>query len=81
MLVITAKLGRATAQSFSISPGAAFSRLAASSTFSPSVTENFTLPSMGDKVYLLAAAFAVLLLPALPFKQLMTAVYVRGLKE
>lgn len=44
-------------------------------------TGSITLPSMGDKVYLLAAAFVVLLLPALPFKQLLTAVYVRGLKE
>ena len=44
-------------------------------------TGSITLPSMGDKIYLLAAAFVVLLLPALPFKQLMIAVYVRGLKE
>ncbi len=42
---------------------------------------SIALPSIGDKVYLLAAAFVVLLLPALPFKQLMTAAYVRGLKE
>ena len=44
-------------------------------------TGSIALPSIGDKIYLLAAAFVVLLLPALPFKQLMTAVYVRGLKE
>lgn len=42
---------------------------------------SIALPSIGDKIYLLAAAVVVLLLPALPFKQLMTAVYVRGLKE
>ena len=39
------------------------------------------LPTIGDKVYMIAAAFVVLLLPLLPFKQLMTAVYVRGLKK
>ena len=42
---------------------------------------SIALPSVGDKIYLLAAAFVALLLPALPFKQLMTAVYVRGLKD
>lgn len=42
--------------------------------------DSLTLPSIGDKVYVIAAAFVVLVLPALPFKQLMTAVYVRGLK-
>ena len=44
-------------------------------------TGSIALPSVGDKIYLLAGAIVVLLLPALPFKQLMTAVYVRGLKE
>ena len=42
---------------------------------------SITLPTIGDKVYMIAAAFVVLLLPLLPFKQLMTAVYVRGLKK
>lgn len=42
---------------------------------------SITLPSIGDKVYIIAAAFVVLLLPRLCFKQLMTAVYVRGLKD
>lgn len=42
---------------------------------------SISLPSMGDKVYVIAAAFVVLLLPRLCFKQLMTAVYVRGLKH
>ncbi len=39
------------------------------------------LPSLGNKVYIIAAAAVVLLLPRLCFKQLMTAVYVRGLKD
>lgn len=42
---------------------------------------SITLPAMGDKVYIIAAAFVLLFLPRLSFKQLMTAVYVRGLKH
>lgn len=44
-------------------------------------TGSISLPSIGEKVYLLAGAFVVLLLPLLPFKQLLTAAYVRGLKH
>lgn len=44
-------------------------------------TGSIALPSIGDKVYIIAGAFAVLFLPALAFKQLMTAVYVRGLQK
>ena len=42
---------------------------------------SITMPSVGDKIYIIAAAFVALLLPAVPFKQLLTAVYVRGLKK
>lgn len=44
-------------------------------------TGSISLPPIGRNVYIIAAAFVVLLLPLLPFKQLMSAVYVRGLKE
>lgn len=40
-----------------------------------------TLPALDAKVYVIAAAFVVLFLPGLAFKQLLTAAYVRGLKE
>lgn len=44
-------------------------------------TGSISLPSIGTNIYIIAAAFVVLYLPGLAFKQLMTAVYVRGLKE
>lgn len=39
------------------------------------------LPALDAKVYVIGAAFVVLFLPGLAFKQLLTAAYVRGLKE
>lgn len=44
-------------------------------------TGSISLPSIGTNIYIIIAAFVVLYLPGLAFKQLMTAVYVRGLKE
>lgn len=41
---------------------------------------NLTLPSLKESAVVLGGAFAVLFLPMMPFKQLMTAVYVRGQK-
>lgn len=42
---------------------------------------NLVLPALDAKVYVIGAAFVVLFLPGLAFKQLLTAAYVRGLKE
>lgn len=44
-------------------------------------TGSISLPPMGQNVYILAAAFVVLLLPMIPLKQLIPAVYMRGVKE
>lgn len=44
-------------------------------------TGNLVLPALDAKVYVIGAAFVVLFLPGLAFKQLLTAAYVRGLKE
>ncbi|MBE5804322.1 MAG: hypothetical protein E7316_07405 [Clostridiales bacterium] len=43
--------------------------------------DSIALPSIGDKAYTLAIAFVLLFLPLLPFKQLLTAAYVRELKQ
>ena len=40
-----------------------------------------SLPPVDQKIFIIAAAFVVLLLPLLPFKQLLSAAYVRRLKE
>ena len=40
-----------------------------------------SLPPVDQKILIIAAAFVVLLLPLLPFKQLLSAAYVRQLKE
>ena len=40
-------------------------------------TGSISLPSIGTNVYIIAAAFVLLFLPGLAFKQLLTAVYVR----
>lgn len=42
---------------------------------------NLVLPALDAKVYVIGAAFVVLFLPGLAFKQLLTAAYMRGLKE
>lgn len=42
---------------------------------------SIALPAVDEKIYVIAAAFVVLFLPGLSFKQLLTAAYVRGLKE
>lgn len=42
---------------------------------------NLVLPALDAKVYVIGAGFIVLFLPGLAFKQLLTAAYVRGLKE
>lgn len=42
---------------------------------------SISLPPMGQNVYILAAAFVVLLLPMIPLKQLIPAVYMRSVKE
>lgn len=44
-------------------------------------TGGLELPSIGTNVYIILAAFVLLFLPMLAFKQLMTAVHVHGLKE
>lgn len=41
---------------------------------------SFALPALDGKIYVIAAAFVVLFLPGLAFKQLLTAAYVRRLK-
>ena len=42
---------------------------------------SFALPALDSKLYLLLAAFLVLLVPVLPFRSLMTGVYVNSLRE
>ena len=44
-------------------------------------TGTVSLPPLDQKIFVIAAAFVVLLLPLLPLKQLLSAAYVRQLKE
>lgn len=44
-------------------------------------TGSLSLPAVDEKIYVIAAAFVVLFLPGLAFKQLLMATYVRRLKE
>jgi len=44
-------------------------------------TGSMTLPSLGNKIYMLAGSFVLLLLPLIPLKELIPAAYVQGLKE